>query len=628
MAGVPPRSRLRSSNSSSSFKDRSPLETLQRMGFPKARAEKAIAATGNKGVQRASEWLLAHVNDPALDSCDAREYILYLCPVKALREALRRFWETTLQVCGWNSAHLYQPHITFSSFFKMPDSLVNVLDDVMATAADELQKWPMKGPLGLELITKSKNFIGYFVTASHHQFLEQLMIILQQAFHRAGVEMKPQMKQLHMTLAFQYEEAHHDLLMKLAQEVNAKSEALWELRMYSREATTKNVEVRRVIKDYSPLQADELLLKEEDFVYMEPEEHERSPDGWFKGTSWTTGTSGFFPGNFTTKCSQMEIWTLHRKLTLPFHSTPLASANGGGPEKEMEHSGQEDYDNLWLSGRKEDLYAKVNKSKTVVTPRKLFVIRHAERCDFAFFRKWFEKSFDATGKYCRFNINCPRKMVPRASFKDFNKDCPLTEIGKAQARITGEAIRDSGETVSFVYCSPALRCVETATEILKGLGSSCKINIEPTLFEWLGWYKPNAPIFISPQELSLFGYPVDPEYSPHQRFANIKVYESTEDYYMRSHSFAQYILRKLKPDGGNVLFVGHSGTPDACTRQLRGKPIRNHDEFRNIVRGCPYCFVGAVQEDVDQRKWNLCEPPVLPLTHLPNKEYDWRSLLE
>ncbi|GFS26108.1 ubiquitin-associated and SH3 domain-containing protein B, partial [Elysia marginata] len=70
--------------------------------------------------------------------------------------------------------------------------------------------------------------------------------------------------------------------------------------------------VRRVLKHYKPQQADELELNTEDFVFMDPEEHNTSPDGWFKGTSWRSGVTAFFPGNFTTKCPQMEMWTLHR----------------------------------------------------------------------------------------------------------------------------------------------------------------------------------------------------------------------------------------------------------------------------------------------------------------------------
>lgn len=84
--------------------------------------------------------------------------------------------------------------------------------------------------------------------------------------------------------------------------------------------------------------------------------------------------------------------------------------------------------------------------------------------------------------------------------RDYDKDCPITVFGSTQARLVGqfnlfdlhicpvpmallsnvtsemksemffvgEALLESCTAVDFVYCSPSLRCVQTAQNILQG----------------------------------------------------------------------------------------------------------------------------------------------------------------
>ena len=109
-------------------------------------------------------------------------------------------------------------------------------------------------------------------------------------------------------------------------------------------------------------------------------------------------------------------------------------------------------------------------SKNFMQKRRLFNFRHAERVDVTFGKQWIQLSFDTNGCYHRRNLNMPKEIPKRKGGpSDFMKDSPITETGFFQSRLMGEGMREQGIRIQYIYCSPTLRCVQTANAIVQGL---------------------------------------------------------------------------------------------------------------------------------------------------------------
>uniref|UniRef100_A0A8C8GQ68 SH3 domain-containing protein n=1 Tax=Oncorhynchus tshawytscha TaxID=74940 RepID=A0A8C8GQ68_ONCTS len=587
---------------------------------------KALVSTGGRNVQAACDWLFSHVDDPFLDDPLPREYVLYLRPSGPLQNQLHHFWQQSRVSCGKNKAHNIFPHITLCQFFMCADNKVDALLEALQATVDQWRgRFP--SPLPLELYT-SFNFIGLFVEEQIAEVLKQFAAdFASEAARKAGrdslcdflhilylyslvpplsvsdVHLEPHKKQLHVTLAYHFPTSHLTSLEKLAKGIEVKLGCDWLAVLFSRDIRFANHETLRVMYPYAPQNEDELELVPGDFVFMSPLEQNNTSEGWVYGSSLATGLSGLLPENYVSRADECDTWVFHGMYY--FHQLLTYSSQS----------------TTWGLG----------SNHSQLPKRTLFVCRHGERMDVVFGKHWLSLCSDSKGRYVRTNLNMPVSLpMWSGGHRDYNMDTPITVFGSTQARIVGGALLESNTVIDFVYCSPSLRCVQTAQNILKGLqqDGKLKIRVEPGLFEWTKWVSGSSlPAWIPPTDLAASHFTVDTTYRPLIPITKLSVSESYDTYMSRSYQVTKDILSDCKNMGNNILIVAHASSLEACTRQLQGRSPQTSKDFIQVVRKIPYLGFCSCEEQGDTGVWQLVDPPILPLTHGPNHSFNWKETL-
>ncbi|XP_015591028.1 protein UBASH3A homolog isoform X2 [Cephus cinctus] len=509
-----------------------PLQILLQLGFPEHRAVKALAATGHRGVQLASDWLLTHVRDPTLNSHEPREYVLYACPTGVLAEKLLTFWNESREL-GWNGALNFMPHITLVSFFRAPDESAEQIASALESIVD-CNEYP--DSIGLETYV-SQNFMGLFVKDKHAEWLTSIAMRYVNKLANLMITAEAHTNSLHLSLAYQFPNSLFVPLNNMVEQLGSNVPANWELRLYSRDSRLRNAHVHKVTHAHVPREHDELELRPGDYIYLPEGACDASIDGWVEGISWLTGTSGYLPLNHTKRTAESDAWTLHCTIQITDHR-PQVGGEVPRSRKPPVLSSNESLDTP--DGVPADNEPIEATQPPTIPSRQIFICRHGERIDFTF-GTWIPYCFEPNGCYIRRDLNMPKEIPPR-NIQDFQNDSPLTTLGEMQATLVGGAMRSSNVKIDVAFTSPSLRCVQTLSQILKGLGSDVSMKVEPGLIEWLAWYPNGLPTWMSPDELVKAGFNVDTNYEPIVKTKELPQRENAAQYYERSFELIKKII--------------------------------------------------------------------------------------
>ncbi|VDN33626.1 unnamed protein product [Gongylonema pulchrum] len=259
-----------------------------------------------------------------------------------------------------------------------------------------------------------------------------------------------------------------------------------------------------------------------------------------------------------------------------------------------------------------------------------------------------KEAFGVGKHYCRFDPEMPKEIPSRDSGVDgYAGDPPLTNRGFRMAInagvmlltesafpllpflfcsllkyqeyqdfltsfVSGVLLKERNITVDFLYVSPALRCIQTAQGILKGLGNSeLELLVEPGLFQWMRWCKNRMPEFLSINELVKADFPVSTTYKPLYNAQNYDLHETLEEYFQRSYALIKNILARHSE--GTILCVAHAGSLSTLSQQLCGKEPLIADDFSRFLRGISYLSCEEVQEQ-DNRSWESAGSPIPKLS--------------
>lgn len=259
-----------------------------------------------------------------------------------------------------------------------------------------------------------------------------------------------------------------------------------------------------------------------------------------------------------------------------------------------------------LSSAQSEHDESVSKLSNNTCDMRLYIIRHGERVDRYFGPNWYRQAFDQNKQYRPYHRNFPPSLPARSNNSFWGLDCPLTSSGLKAAERLGRSLRSKNHIPTYVYSSPAVRCIQTTIEILKGLDLEVPIpiRIEPGLLE-LGAARFGMNIFYEAEDWSKYGVHIDLSYQP--IVAHVPAFEREDSYYLRSkHVVRELEKRHQRNSNGfpNIFIIAHATSPDTLTWDLVGRRTNANDLYTFALK-IAYLQTMMAERRQDNKCWSI-----------------------
>uniref|UniRef100_A0A915EPD3 Uncharacterized protein n=1 Tax=Ditylenchus dipsaci TaxID=166011 RepID=A0A915EPD3_9BILA len=233
--------------------------------------------------------------------------------------------------------------------------------------------------------------------------------------------------------------------------------------------------------------------------------------------------------------------------------------------------------------------------------------------------KWLNVNINDAGDYQPNDLNLPAMLWARPEgAKGYINDSPITEVGATSCQILGRGLRKSPVwPLQRIYCSPALRSVQSAVEIAKGIHKPVEICVEPALYDFLGWYK-TMPSLLSIIDLQRFQLSVNPEYDPSKSVKELRSLvgkETVDGFYARVSKTVESIVKR-ESDLSHFCIVSHAPVLDAAIKFLKGSPSSTVNEVDFLHMGTYYPYVSTVTFANNKDEWSYVHDPFPPFCYL------------